>query len=73
VKQGQLVELVARVIQTGRTSLTVEVELYGEDILTGERALSTRGRIILVALDSDGRPTPVPTLPAAASRQKGTF
>jgi acyl-CoA hydrolase len=53
---------VARVLQTGRTSLTVEVEVYGEDILTGERALSTRGRIILVALDSNGRPTQVPPL-----------
>jgi uncharacterized protein (TIGR00369 family) len=71
VKQGQLVELVARVVQTGRTSLTVEVEVYGEDILTGDRALSTRGRIILVALDSNGRPTTVPTLSAAASRQEG--
>jgi acyl-CoA hydrolase len=65
VKQGQLVELVSRLVQTGRTSMTVEVEVYGEDLLTGERTLSTRGRIVLVALDADGKPMAVPTLPAA--------
>jgi acyl-CoA hydrolase len=65
VKQGQLVELVSRLVQTGRTSMTVEVEVYGEDLLTGERTLSTRGRIVLVALDADGKPTAVPSLSAA--------
>ena len=69
VKQGQLVELVSRVVRTGRTSITVEVELYGEDILTGARTLSTRGRIILVAVDADGRPTQVPAFDAAAPRK----
>jgi uncharacterized protein (TIGR00369 family) len=62
VKQGQLAELHARVVSTGRTSLTVEVELYGEDILTGDRELCTRGKIVLVALGADGRPTRVPPL-----------
>lgn len=70
VKQGQLVEIVSRVVQTGRTSVTVEVEVYGEDLLTGERVLSTRGQIVLVALDSDGKPTAVPTLAATAPRKE---
>ncbi|HVJ88444.1 MAG TPA: acyl-CoA thioesterase, partial [Labilithrix sp.] len=34
VRQGQLVELVARVVATGNTSLSVEVELFAEDLLT---------------------------------------
>lgn len=62
VRQGQLIELVARVVRTGRTSLTVDVELFAEDLLTGERQLGTRGRFVLVALDADGRPTAVPPL-----------
>jgi acyl-CoA hydrolase len=62
VRQGQLIELCARVAATGRTSMTVEVELYSEDLLTGVRKLATRGRFLLVALDADGRPTPVPSL-----------
>lgn len=64
VRQGQLVELVARVVATGKTSMSVEVELYAEDLLTGERRLGTRGRFIMVALDEHGRPTSVPGLVA---------
>lgn len=64
VRQGQLVELVTRIVATGRTSMTVEVDLFAEDLLTGDRQLGTRGRFVMVALDAHGRPTPVPTLPA---------
>lgn len=62
VRQGHLVELVGRVVATGRTSLTVDVELFAEDLLSGARQLCTRGRFILVALDAERRPTAVPPL-----------
>ncbi len=62
VREGQLVELFSRVIATGRTSITVEVDLYSEDLLTGDRQLGTRGRFVLVALDAHGKPTAVPPL-----------
>lgn len=62
VRQGQLVELIARIIATGRTSLTVEVDLYAEDLLTGDRQLGTRGRFVMVALDAHEKPAVVPAL-----------
>ncbi len=62
VRQGQLVELIATVIATGRTSMTVEVVLYAEDLLSGARQLGTRGRFIMVALDAHGRSASVPGL-----------
>ncbi len=62
VKQGQLVELLARVVSTGTTSITVEVKLYSEDLLTGERQLGTQGRFVFVAIGPDGRPSPVLSL-----------
>lgn len=62
VRQGQLIELVARIVATGKTSMTVEVELHSEDLLSGERQLATRGRFHLVALDAHGKPTPVTPL-----------
>lgn len=65
VRQGQLVELVAKVVATGRTSMTVEVELFSEDLLTGDRQLGTRGRFVMVALDAHGRPATV--IPLASS------
>lgn len=65
VCQGQLVELIARIVATGRTSLTVEVDLYAEDLLTGDRQLGTRGRFVMVALDAHGKPAVVPRLEVA--------
>jgi len=66
VRQGQLVELLARVVATGRTSITVEVDMYSEDLLTGERQLGTHGRFVLVAIDAGGRAVPVLPLDPAA-------
>lgn len=62
VRQGQLVELIARVVATGRTSMTVDVEMYTEDLLTGVRQLATRGKFILVALDAQEQPVTVTPL-----------
>jgi uncharacterized protein (TIGR00369 family) len=62
VRQGQLVELIAKIIATGKTSMTVEVELFSEDLLSGDRQLGTKGRFVLVALDAHGRPTAVAPL-----------
>jgi acyl-CoA hydrolase len=62
VKQGQLIELVATVVATGSTSMTVEVVLHAEDPMTGDRQIATKGRLTMVALDAHGRPSKVPPL-----------
>jgi len=59
VHHGSLVELVAAVIATGRTSMTVSVDLFAEDLLSGRRQLCATGRFVLVALDEQGKPTAV--------------
>lgn len=60
VPKGALVELVARVVAAGRSSMEIEVEMHSENLLTGERNLATRGRFTMAAIDRDGRPTTVP-------------
>ncbi len=62
IRQGQLVETVARVVEVGRSSMQVEVELIAEDLLTGDRELCTRGRFVMIALDARGRPAAVQSL-----------
>jgi acyl-CoA hydrolase len=47
--------------------MTVEVDMFAEDLLTGDRMLGTRGRFVLVALDSHGRPAPVPPLATSSA------
>jgi len=58
---GNLIELTASVIATGRSSMTVGVKLVAEDLLSGERRLCAEGRFVLVALDEEGRTVPVKT------------
>ena len=65
VRQGQLVELIARIIEVGRSSMQVEVELHTEDPHAGTRHLCTRGRFVMIALDANGKPAPVEALIAA--------
>lgn len=59
IKHGQLAEFIGRVINTGRSSVTVEVEMYGEDLLSGKRQLSARGNFVLVAVDKKGKPVQI--------------
>ncbi len=53
---GALVELCAKIIKVGKTSVTVEVNLIAEDPLSGEQHLATRGEFVMVALDKNGKP-----------------
>jgi len=66
VRQGQLVELIARIVGTGRSSMQVEVDMFAEDPLSGDARLATRGHFVMIALDAHGTPTAVPPLPATA-------
>jgi acyl-CoA hydrolase len=59
VKVGNLIELIGHISRVGRTSITVDIEMYAEDLLSGERHLCTTGRTVMVAVDANGRPTPV--------------
>lgn len=58
---GDIVETVAEVIEVGRTSVVVRVNVAAEDLLTGDRRAVTSGTFTFVALDADGRPTPIPS------------
>ncbi len=59
IRTGEFVDTVAHVVKLGRTSIGVEVELWGEHPTTGERRLATVGKFIYVAVTPDGKPTPV--------------
>jgi len=54
----------------GRTSMEVGVEVTAEDLLTREIRHIASSQVIYVALDENGRPTPVPPLiPANAEEE----
>ena len=56
VRTGQLVEVRARVVSQGRSSMQVDVSLFAEDLLDGARTLCCSGRFVMIALDGHGRP-----------------
>ena len=62
IRVGEAVALDARVIKVGRTSMTVQVDVYREDMKSGEQQLATNGLFVFVAVDEHGKPTPVPPL-----------
>jgi acyl-CoA hydrolase len=57
---GQMVDVRARLILTGTSSMHLAVEVAAQDLLSGERVQATRCVIVFVAVDASGRPTPVP-------------
>ena len=57
---GELVELRALVIRTGRTSLDIAVDVYASDPKSSQRRRTGHCVIVFVALNPDGRPSPVP-------------
>lgn len=59
VRVGEFAETIGKVVRIGRTSITVEVELWAENPISGERNLSTVGRFVMVAVGPDGKPAPV--------------
>ncbi len=62
VKVGQVMLFEAVVTRAFRTSMEVKVEVHSEDVLTGGRLRTCSAYLTFVALDDDGRPTPVPPL-----------
>ena len=61
IYDGDLVVLIGRVTYTGRTSMEVRVDTFVEG-LDGEKHLVNTAYLVLVALDDQGQPTPVPPL-----------
>lgn len=70
VREGSIVELVARLVRTGRSAMHIAVELWWEPMDYDERVLACQAECVLVALDDDDRPVAVPPLePGDASAQ----
>ncbi len=62
IRQGNIVEINARVVLTGRTSMVIKMEVYGEEPVSGQRVHCSTAFFTFVAIDEDGRPIPVPVL-----------
>ncbi len=70
VKEGHSICLEAFVTWTHNTSMEVFVKAVTEDLLTGNRKVCTTAFLTFVAIDEDGRPTPVPQVYPVSEHEK---
>ncbi|MGN6551942.1 MAG: acyl-CoA thioesterase [Pararhizobium sp.] len=60
VKVGDTLCIYTEVVRVGRTSMTLKVEAWAQRYLSEKMDRVTEALFVMVALDEQGRPTPVP-------------
>ena len=56
IPEGSIVELIGEVKMLGKSSLTIEVQIYVEDIFSDKRMLAIQGDFTFVAIDKNHKP-----------------
>lgn len=70
IKVGQLAHLKARVVCTGNTSLITKVDVYAENMDTGEKKLTSEAYLTFVCIDNNGKPKKVPPVKLETEDEK---
>lgn len=70
IKVGQLAHLKARVVCTGNTSLITKVDVFAEDMDTGEINMTSEAYLTFVCLDKNGKPRKVPPVKLGSDEEK---
>jgi acyl-CoA hydrolase len=73
VQVGEVMLLEAVVTRAFETSMEVLVEVESENMLTGKRKKTCSGFLTFVAVDSKGRPTPVPPIHPETDLERNRF
>jgi len=60
IKVGEVIEVEAYVTWTRKTSMEVYVKVQSENLFSGERKVTVTGFFTFVAVDSNGKPIPIP-------------
>jgi uncharacterized protein (TIGR00369 family) len=70
IRVGAFVQFNAELTYVGRTSMEVRVEVIAENPLDGTSIITNTAYLVYVALNDDGKPTPVPSLIFETDEQK---
>lgn len=62
INLGDIVHLTGRINYTHKSTMEIEVNVFSEEGLTGEKSFTTSCFLTYVAITQDGRPTEVPGL-----------
>ena len=70
---GNALILNARLNAVRKSSMEIEVRVEAEDLIRGTKTLTGTALVTSVALDENGRPTPVPKLILKTKEEKARF
>jgi acyl-CoA hydrolase len=71
VRQGQMIEVTARIIFVGNTSCMVHCRVLAHNHVTGDICFTCEGYFTMVCLDENGRPVgPLPLIPVETPEQQ---
>jgi acyl-CoA hydrolase len=73
ILQGDVVMLQASVNRAFTTSLEVGVRVTKENLITGEKLYTNTAYLTFVAIDGEGKPTPVPPVKPTTKDEKRRF
>lgn len=73
IKVGQIVLLRSFVTRAFHTSMEVEVNVFLEDYIRGERLQTSSALVTYVAVDAEGHPAPVPPLIPRTAEEKRRY
>jgi len=73
VRVGELVILKAKMTWAGRTSMEVSINVYAENLKTGNVMLTNKAFLTFVALGDDCKPTLVPPLIPETDEEKNDY
>ena len=67
---GEAVEVEAFVSWTGRSAMEVFVRVFGEELLSGNRRMTTTSFLTMIAVDELGEPATVPSVEPGTDEQR---
>ncbi|EQD79000.1 thioesterase superfamily protein, partial [mine drainage metagenome] len=73
IRMGDIVTMNGRVNYVGKTTMEIEVDVFSEESLTGEKRFATKAYLTYVAIDQNGKSTTVPGLKLENDDDKRRF
>lgn len=70
---GYMVTFEAALTYVGHTSMEAQVQVIAENPLTGQKTKTNMAYLVYVAIDEQGKPTPVPKLALETMEEKQRF
>lgn len=73
IRLGEIVDLKAKVTRAFTTSMEVKIEVWAENMQSGERRYCNTAYYTFVAVDQTGNPIPVATIEPETEEEKEAF